>query len=68
VKLKKIIVWSLEYACGLNDLTLGRIPVPASWWDKDWRWMRWVYGCRLATLSAELDERWGTGIWMDPPK
>lgn len=23
------------------------------------------YPCRLALLSSHLDERWGTGMWMD---
>lgn len=22
--------------------------------------------CRLADLSARLDERWGTGVWTEP--
>jgi hypothetical protein len=50
---KWLIVWGLERACTLLDGT--RVP----FW-------RLGYHCQLANLSADLDERWHTGVWHAP--
>jgi hypothetical protein len=63
---KRVIVWGLEALCTLCDRTFRRIPLPDRLWERDAPWLYWIFGCNLATLSAELDERWHTGQWTPP--
>lgn len=47
--MRKLIVIGLEKVCGVAD----RLP----WW------LSGPYACRLARLSHDLDQRWGTEVW-----
>jgi hypothetical protein len=54
---KRAVARSLAGACGTLDAVTHR---PAAL-----RLIPGVRRCRLARLSARLDERWGTGLWPD---
>ena len=63
-RLKKAIVIALEKACGLLD----QVPVPYRH-EGRLHLGGGALGCywfRLAARSAQLDERWGTGVWETP--
>lgn len=54
-RIQIFIVDALEKTCAVKDKTwLKRVP------------LMWVGGCNLASLSAELDEKWGTDRWCGP--
>jgi hypothetical protein len=53
VRLKRLIVRWTETACSLtHPITLRR----------PWLWLPLPI-CPLASYSATLDKRWGTGVW-----
>jgi hypothetical protein len=65
---KKLLVIALEKTCTIKDKVLNVLPTPNWVMDSDWKALNWIYGCNLATLSAELDEKWATGLWKETQK
>ena len=59
---QRVIVANLERLCALLD------NIPFVWRESD-GWHFYRHGClgcyplRLAQRSADLDDRWGTGVW-----
>ena len=59
MRLKRFLVTAIEWTCDKLD----KVPC----WDHlDHKWYRYGgWGCRMSIgrFSAELDEKWKTGVW-----
>jgi len=62
MKIRRLIVRVLSRTCTFLDGIPGR-------WDGRWyRYGQWGCQLRLGSWSANLDERWHTGVWATSPE